>query len=58
VKQQCQEVTIQLIAQLQGQFLAQDFMDALGIIYPQCWRQPKLEKKFNVHLAIIKEALC
>jgi hypothetical protein len=33
-------------------------MDALDIVYPQCWLQPKLEKKFNVDLAIIKEALC
>jgi len=45
VKQQCQEVTTRLIAKLQGQFFAQDFMDALGIVYPQCWLQPKLEKK-------------
>jgi hypothetical protein len=36
MKQQCQKITTQLIAELQGQFLAQDFMDALGIVYPQC----------------------
>ncbi len=35
VNQQCEEVAIQLILELQGRFLAQDFMDALGIVYPQ-----------------------
>jgi hypothetical protein len=31
-------------------------MDALDIVHPQCWLKPKVEKKFNVRLAIIKEA--
>jgi hypothetical protein len=34
VKQQCEEVATKLIAKLQGQFLVQDFMDALGVVYP------------------------
>jgi hypothetical protein len=33
VKQQCQKATTQLIAELQGRFPTQDFMDALGIVY-------------------------
>jgi hypothetical protein len=37
VKQQCEEVAIQLITQLQIWFLVQDFMDALDIVYPQYW---------------------
>jgi len=48
MKQQCQEVVIQFITKLQGMFLAQNLMDALGVIYPQYWLQPKLEKRFNV----------
>ncbi len=32
-------------------------MDALGIVYPQYWLQPKHRKMFNVHLAIIKAIL-
>jgi hypothetical protein len=35
VKQQCQEVASQFITKLQSQFPAQDFMDALGNVYPQ-----------------------
>jgi hypothetical protein len=54
VKQQCQEVPTQLIVELQGWFPTQGFIDALGIVYPQYWSQPKPEKRFNVHLAIIK----
>jgi hypothetical protein len=37
MNQQCEEVATQLIVKLQGLFFAQDFMDALGIVYPQCW---------------------
>jgi hypothetical protein len=37
VKQKCAEVATQLIVKVQGQFFAQDFMDALGIVYPQYW---------------------
>jgi hypothetical protein len=55
VKQQCQETTTQLIIELQGQFPAQDLLDALGIVYAQYWLKPKLEKRFIVQaLAIIK----
>jgi hypothetical protein len=35
MNQQCEEVATYLIAELQGWFLAQDFMDALGVVYPQ-----------------------
>jgi len=48
MKKQCQEVVIQFITKLQGMFLAQNLMDALGVIYSQYWLQPKLEKRFNV----------
>jgi hypothetical protein len=37
MNQQCEEVAIQLIVELQGWFFAWDFMDALGIVYPQYW---------------------
>jgi len=47
MKQQCQEVAIQFITKLQGMFLAQNLMDALGVIYPQYWLQRELEKRFN-----------
>ncbi len=57
MKWQCQKATTQLITKLQGRFPAQDLMDALGDVYPQYWLQLKLEKRFNVHLAIIKAAL-
>jgi hypothetical protein len=53
MKWQCQKATTQLITKLQGRFLAQDLMDALRVVYPQYWLQSKLEKKFNVHLAIV-----
>jgi hypothetical protein len=42
---------------LQGRVPAQDLMDALRVVYPQYWLQLKLEKKFNVHMAIVKAAL-
>jgi hypothetical protein len=32
-------------------------MDALNIVYPQYWSQPKHKKRFNAHLAIIKTTL-
>jgi len=48
MKQRCQEAIIQFITKSQGMFLAQNLMDALGVIYLQYWLQPKLEKKFNV----------
>jgi hypothetical protein len=48
VKQQCQETTIQFITKLKARFLAQDLMDALGIICPQYWLQPEPKKRFNV----------
>jgi hypothetical protein len=44
VKQQCQEIAIQFITKLKGRFLAQDLMDALGVIRPQYWLQPKPKK--------------
>jgi hypothetical protein len=37
VKQKCEEVATQLIVKVKGQFFVQDFMDALGIVYPQYW---------------------
>jgi hypothetical protein len=33
-------------------------MDALGIVYPQYRMQPKLEKRLNTHLVIIKATFC
>ncbi len=57
MKRQCQKTTTQLITKLQGRFPTQDLMDALGVVYPQYWLQLKLERRFNVHLAIIKVAL-
>jgi hypothetical protein len=35
MNEQCEEVATQLIVNLLGWFFAQDFMDALGFVYPQ-----------------------
>jgi hypothetical protein len=57
MKRQCQKATTQLITKLQGRLPTQDLMDALGVVCPQYWLQLKPEKRFNVHLAIIKATL-
>jgi len=35
-------------------FLAQDVMDALGLVYPQYWLKPSFEQTFFLHMAILK----
>jgi len=39
---------------LEKRFLAQDVMDALGLVYPQYWLKPSCEQTFLLHMAILK----
>jgi hypothetical protein len=50
VKNQCTSIANGLILKLDKRFLAQEFMNAIGIVYPQYWVQPKVALMFPTHL--------
>jgi hypothetical protein len=58
VKNQCISVAKGLVAKLDKWFVAQDLMNATGIIYPQYWLQPEVVSMFLGHLQILKTHCC
>jgi hypothetical protein len=58
VKDQCIFVTKGLITKLDRQFLTQNLMSAINIIYPQYWLQPEVISMFHGHLQILKAHYC
>jgi len=58
VKDQCISITKGLITKLDRRFLAQDLMNAIGIIYLQYWLQLEVVSMFLDHLQILKTHYC
>jgi hypothetical protein len=54
VQQQCSEVAIDLICELERQFLAQEFLNVIKVIYPQYWMAPKEKISFPSHFVILQ----
>jgi len=52
VKKQCTEIVASLIFEFERQFLAQELLNAIGIIYPQYWLVLEAETKILGHMAI------
>jgi hypothetical protein len=48
-------VASQLMAEFRSQFPSQGVLDALGLLYPQFWAMPDVEKQFPKHLSVIKQ---
>jgi hypothetical protein len=59
VKNSCIEATQILIEKLKRQFLEQETMMTLEIIYPQYWLNlVVVEGSFLLHLSVIKSTIC
>jgi hypothetical protein len=54
VKDQCIGVALELTKELARCFPAHDFMNVVGIIYPQYWEASNAEATFAKHLTILK----
>ncbi len=54
IKDQCIGVVLELIKELARCFLAHDFMNVVGIIYPQYWKTYDANATNVRHLAILK----
>jgi hypothetical protein len=46
------------IQELERRFPAQDIINAIGVIYPRFWVQPKAKHKFKAQLSILKVHYC
>jgi hypothetical protein len=46
VKKECNNVACGLLKELECRFFSQEIMNAIGIIYPKFWLQPKIEHIF------------
>jgi hypothetical protein len=55
----CVEAASQLLDELRSRFPSQGLMDALGVVYPQYWKDSEqADKSFRKHLDIIKDHYC
>ncbi len=58
MKEQCLVAAASLIEELARRFPNHEFMNAIGIVYPQYWLNFKLENMFPTHLALLKAQYC
>jgi hypothetical protein len=54
VKEQCLVAIANFIKKLAWRFPNREFMNAIGIVYPQYWLNSKVENTFLAHLALLK----
>jgi hypothetical protein len=50
----CFEVTTKVSDDLEKRFHAQDVIDPLDVVYPQCWFKSTCEETFLVHMVVLK----
>jgi hypothetical protein len=58
VKAQCKEAAEVLIQELDRRFPHSDIMEAMGVVFPQYWLNPKCDDMFPVHMQVIHKWYC
>jgi len=53
VQQQCLKVVVGLICELKRQFVVQEFLNAIKVIYPQYFLAPEMKITFLSHLVTL-----
>ncbi len=57
VKYQCTYAARGLIFELNKRFQAQEFINAIGTVYPQYWVQPEVALMFPVHIHFLNRII-